>query len=373
MGKKFDEIKGVFNKNKNKLEQIEVSKYPAIIFNYGYPEGTALRRINDTVYINKMDQIKFGNNHDFSLSDILEILLLKLGLTNEDVVKMDDIIFVRDRGCDNYEYRINFSINDVYVYKMIFRYNDHWDINPTFIFVKDNESVGYKIHIRDLENGIIQLNEEFYEIETDDYIKYRRDYSYLRFNCMVKKGYNSLWLELYEPNGYVHDKNDLRFKLDKEDELRDYLCSLEFPVRIDEVYKRLCRDFLGDVSKYPCIDLEIMTYDMINGCDVVTDKLIMHDGEWKTFGITKGNKTIMLDSDGTWSYRLLGSNLDVKLSMNINEDDVSYTIKGSSKEDVDRYFDELVKSDIRGANSEIEDTKKLVKIMFERDGKGYDR
>lgn len=256
---------------------------------------------------------------------------------------------------------------------MIFRYNDHWDTNPTFVFVKDNESFGYKIHIHDEENGIIGLNKEFYEIEIDDYIKYHRDYSYLRFNCMVQRGYYSLYLELYRPKGYVFDKNDFRYKLDNEDGLRDYLCNLEFPVRIDEVYKKLSRDFLGDVSKYSCINLEIMTYDNVNDCDVVTDSIIINDGEWKTFGMTKDNKTIMLEADGDWSYRLLGSNLDVKLSMNIREDEVSYTIKGRTKDEIDKYFDGFVKDDIRGADSVVEDTKKLVKIMFEREDKGYDR
>ena len=155
---------------------------------------------------------------------------------------------------------------------------------------------------------------------------------------------------------YEHNVYSSKYKLDNEDKLRDYLMSLKFPIRIDEVYKKIQRDFLGDISKYPTIKLECMTFDHCNGIDVVSDKILITDGEWKNFGMTRGKKTIMLEHTGEWSYKLLDSNMDVKLSMNIEEDDVSYKIHGQSKEELDKYFNEYVKKDIEDANIEVDKT-----------------
>ena len=118
--------------------------------------------------------------------------------------------------------------------------------------------------------------------------------------------------------------------------------------------------------------LECMTFDHCNGEDVVSDKILISHGEWKSFGMTRGNKTIMLEHNGEWSYRLLDSNMEVKLAMKI-EEDVSYSIHGRTKEELDCYFNQYVKKDMDDANNEVEKIKKLVKCIFERDDKNYDR
>ena len=366
MGIMIEKIRGIFNKDKNKNIHVmlEEKKYPTVTFN--------IDENNEEYFLEKMKQIKFGNNHDCCLPDILEQLLLKIGLNIDDVVKINDINYVRNID-DQHDYIVNFSINDVNLYKFIFRYDDMWDIHPTLIFVKDNESFGYNMHIDVIDKKLMNLRDSFYEIETD-YGIYRRDYSYGMANYMVRWGYYSLNLEVYEHKDYRYDiMNSYKYKLDNEDKLRDYLMSLKFPVRIDEVYKKIQRDFLGDISKYPTIKLECMTFDHCNGIDVVSDKILITDGEWKNFGMTRGNKTIMLEHTGEWSYRLLDSNMDVKLSMNIEEDDVSYKIHGQSKEELDKYFNEYVKKDIEDANIEVDKTKKLVRSIFEREDIYNDR
>lgn len=360
MGIMIEKIRGIFNKDKNKNIHVvlEEKKYPTVTFD--------VDENNEEYFLGKMKQIKFGNNHDCCLSDILEQLLLEIGLNIDDVVKINDINYVRNID-DQHDYIVNFSINDVNLYKFIFRYDDMWDTNPMFIFVKDNESFGYNMDIDHIFKKVDELINTFYEIETD-YGIYRRDYSYGMANYMVRWGYYSLNLEVYEHNVYSS-----KYKLDNEDKLRDYLMSLKFPIRIDEVYKKIQRDFLGDISKYSTIKLECMIFDHCNGIDVVSDKILITDGEWKNFGMTRGKKTIMLEHTGEWSYKLLDSNMDVKLSMNIEEDDVSYKIHGQSKEELDKYFNEYVKKDIEDANIEVDKTKKLVRSIFEREDIYNDR
>ena len=366
MGIMIEKIRGIFNKDKNKniYVMLEEKKYPTVTFN--------IDENNEEYFLGKMKQIKFGNNHDCCLSDILEQLLLEIGLNIDDVVKINDINYVRNID-DQHDYIVNFSINDVNLYKFIFRYDDMWDTNPMFIFVKDNESFGYHMDIDVILKKVTWLRDSFYEIETD-YGIYRRDYSYGMANYMVRWGYYSLNLEVYEHKGYRYDiMNSYKYMLDNEDKLRDYLMSLKFPIRIDEVYKKIQRDFLGDISKYSTIKLECMIFDHCNGIDVVSDKILITDGEWKNFGMTRGNKTIMLEHTGEWSYKLLDSNMDVKLSMKIEEDDVSYKIHGQSKEELDKYFNEYVKKDIEDANIEVDKTKKLVRSIFEREDIYNDR
>ena len=163
MGIMIEKIRGIFNKDKNKNNYVmlEEKRYPTITFDAD--------ENNEEYFLGKMKQIKFGNNHDCCLSDILEQLLLKIGLNIDDVVKINSINYVKNID-DQHDYIVGFSINDVNLYKFIFRYDDMWDPKPMFIFVKDNESFGYNMHIDVIDKKLMNLRDSFYEIETDHVI-----------------------------------------------------------------------------------------------------------------------------------------------------------------------------------------------------------
>ena len=45
------------------------------------------------------------------------------------------------------------------------------------------------------------------------------------------------------------------------------MCSLTFPVKIDEVYKKICDISLGDTSEYSYVSLKVTKYDLFDGLD----------------------------------------------------------------------------------------------------------
>ena len=330
-----------------------------------------LDNYNEEYFINKMKDIKIFDYRWYEILDIIDNLLLNVGFNNGDNILINDINFILNNSKNEYDYVIDFSVNGEDCYKFIFRYNDIWDMKPMFIFVKGNERYCYNISFNDREDNLLSLKNMYYEVCMGD-ILYRREYSYMKANYVVLKDDYTLNLEIYKQYGYLNNKDDdYRYVLDNEDMLRYYLMNLEFPVRIDSVYDKIQREFLGNISDYPMINLEVMTFDHINGIDVISDKILIKDGKWKMFGMTNGNKIVMLEDNGNWSYKLLDSNLDVKISMKM-DDDISYTIHGDSKEELEQYFSMYLVNDMVDVNKGIENTKKLVKKMFGGNDR-YDR
>lgn len=107
MGKYLEKINAIFNKNKNNYVMLEEKKYLTVTFN--------LDKNREEYFLKKMIDITFGNNYDYCLSDIIEKLLLKIGLGINDVVRIDNITYIGDKDDDKYDYVVEFSINGVYL------------------------------------------------------------------------------------------------------------------------------------------------------------------------------------------------------------------------------------------------------------------
>lgn len=165
------------------------------------------------------------------------------------------------------------------------------------------------------------------------------------------------------------------YNLNNENELIKYLCSLTFPVKIDEVYKKICDISLGDTSEYSYVSLKVTKYDLVDGLDEVTDEITLRNGLLENFIITKNNKTIRIDeNDNYWIYEKKMDDGTLLVSYNRKDDKYIQGIVdddrlGNSGKSVG---DDLV--DVGGnAIKDVEDTKKLVRVMLNRGDDIYDR
>jgi len=94
-----------------------------------------------------------------------------------------------------------------------------------------------------------------------------------------------------KPKNYVDG-----MKLDNELELRDYLCGLEFPISIEDVYKKICEISLGDVYEYS--EIRMKCYYEKN----VILSLSLENGEFKSYQVNKDGKEISIDNNGNFMY-----------------------------------------------------------------------
>ena len=156
------------------------------------------------------------------------------------------------------------------------------------------------------------------------------------------------------------------YNLNNEKELIKYLCSLTFPVKIDEVYKKICDISLGDVNEYSFVSLKVTKYDSIDGLDEVIDEITLRNGVLEDFIITRNNKTIRIDgNDNYWIYEKKMDNGTLLVSYNRDDDEyIQGIIYDDRLRDEDKELFDVEDRDI--AIKDVEETKKLVKVMIER-------
>lgn len=305
--------------------------------------------------------------NNITFASILELIFYKLGYKPEDNILIESIHFLRDKdGEDGHQYIVKFSINEVEEGKIIIQYRDYCDMYPMIITDKDNVKTGYNIKIYDREKDDIRLNLVFTEKVYSDSVRYRRDYSYASSIFEIFNSDYNLKLEICRPSS-TDMKLEGKYILDNEEELVKYLLSLSFPIGIDEVYRNLSSEYLGDISKYTSFKLEVNKYNWSKFKYEMTDLIDLYKGRWEKFGMTEYGQTIMLDKDGNWSYRLLETDSLVNFSMNRNDGSASYTVKTNSKINADNCT--FAQDNISFAENEVDSVKKLVRMMFVNDGR----
>ena len=101
------------------------------------------------------------------------------------------------------------------------------------------------------------------------------------------------------------------------------LLCVKFPVDIQLLCKRLSEAFKCDASMFPTISIIVDKKEKDKKEYVVTDKVVLKNGEFHEFVITKNGKRIAVDKFDNWSvknnsYRVAG-NADNHVSYNIND------------------------------------------------------
>ena len=101
------------------------------------------------------------------------------------------------------------------------------------------------------------------------------------------------------------------------------LLCVKFPVDIQLLCKRLSEAFKCDTSMFPTISIIVDKKEKDKKEYVVTDKVVLKNGEFHEFVITKNGKRIAVDKFDNWSvknnsYRVAG-NAENHVSYNVND------------------------------------------------------
>lgn len=131
---------------------------------------------------------------------------------------------------------------------------------------------------------------------------YRRSmFLYNAYFCL-QNGEYQLTINVEVPNNLRPEPlSTFAFKLKNEEDLQQYLLGLTFPIDITEVYNKICEMSLDSVTEYPTLKIEVTK--RINKKDKkTTDMISLRRGRLFKFVMTKDDKNIMIDCDGSWSY-----------------------------------------------------------------------
>lgn len=211
-----------------------------------------------------------------------------------------------------------------------------------------------------LFNSVLKYDRKYgYEstevVSFDEKVGYVRERYDSKVEIRVKNGDYKFYLEVD-----FNEIDEFGKKLDNEIELQKYLMNLEFPISIEEVYKKICEISLGDVSKYSRIVLQCCDNSK-NG--MITDMIVLSDGNFEKFGMTKDGITVFIDKNDNFTYRT--DDVGTGISLNIMGDD---KLKCELSADNDKYMKDYMESlflyDIGDAKKEKENTKKLVRKIF---------
>lgn len=275
--------------------------------------------------------------------------------------KSSDCVYLYDNGHNDLEFYYSVNSQEVnHDNKLHFSYGAFKDRGAQITIENGNKSISYARK----SNNKFEIDLE--EIKVSDVIKYTRHYyssgSIVWFNSKFDDKDYELKLSIFR-----NFNNDEIFRLDNESELEKYLCSLELPVAILDVFKKICEICKIDLSMYDSFNLELHKKNkrFRNESDVISHIKFMH-GEFSSLSYIKDNKKINLKSSGDWSYEMLDDDNLAKLSIDVKNDNITCNIASNNDGEIDDYFKYFALYDINSARSEIENAKKLVKNLFNR-------
>lgn len=334
------------------------------------------RNVDGKVYVEMMKSQRIKNEDGISyICDIEKINrrnIINIVMENKNLDQGIELKFSNKRYST-----INFTLRNEKVLQDYFKslkYSKNIeDIYCDICYILKDEIIKYNNVILNCYNPSTlkkNINSSLEYIFDDSYEKisvisdgieksYLRNYSNDKVDINVSYNDYRFYLEVYYGAGFSTRK------LDNEKELMKYLVGLTFPISIVDVYKKICEISLGDVSKYSRI--------VIRCCNVKdnvkeTDLIVLEDGNFGEFGITKNDKTIFIDKYGNYTYRMSDLTTDVEISIS-SDDRTKCEISTKDGNCMDEYIDSLlVVTDINDARYEKEETKKLVRTIFDKNG-----
>jgi len=298
-----------------------------------------------------------------NISNVFSKLLLNVGFKHEDEIVLYKYFYREDDYLS-----FNYIVNGCNPYKknvIMLEYGKE-DKKPRIVVHTGSKYTRSKI-VYEVDKELNNYKTVSKSLEDKRYGMLNRRYFEDRALFFVEKNDYELCLLVLKSNDMNFDEKGV-YRLKNEKELVSYLNSLVFPVNIDLVYKKICEISLGDASLYSDFSLRVNKFDNIDGLEEVTDEITLRNGVLEDFIITRDSKTIRIDeNDNYWIYeRKLD---DRTLLVSYNREDDSF-IHGTIYEDGIGNGDKSIcenLDEVRDiAVKDVEDTKKLVRVMFER-------
>lgn len=281
-----------------------------------------------------------------------EYILKDLGFNKDDVVYL-------------YEYndmKYLYSVNDKeinYDNIMYLNYGMLFEAPPSIVIKNIDEEIKYHC----ISDSDIVSFDKYYSIKRclDDVI-YTRNYCVDGYYGSIVKDDYKLNISLYNED-YNYYKEDIEILL-CEKELEEYLVSLDFPIKIDEVYKRICEIIGKDIDKYNIFKIEVSENKITNNGFKkynTIDIIKIDNGVIVEFGMTINNKTVFIDSDNNWSYKIMKDDGRV-ISITKSNDNFNYQV--SNNKDMD--FEMLFSQYFEEAKNEVDNVKTRVRSILKK-------
>ncbi len=237
------------------------------------------------------------------------------------------------------------------------RWGSMIDSGPEFIIDYQNESRTYD-YWAEAEEKSAKLKLQHYTIKNpENGNSCYRSFSPYKAHFTLTSDEYSLSIEVARPesiktsilSGYI-------FRLENEEQLQQYLLGLTFPLKLDEVYKRICAISTPTIDEYPSFKMKVKR-KLDEKKDKITDMISLNRGRLKEFIITKGGIAIKIDSDGNWSYD------SSKLIVSQNDQgEVNYSLNSIPSGELSKTptpFEQYSE-----ASKEVEKVKKLTMTML---------
>ncbi len=188
-------------------------------------------------------------------------------------------------------------------------------------------------------------------------------YSYLSpfdASFKVSNGDNTLSIKVSRPKRIHYESGSgYVFRLNNDQELVKYLLELDFPLAIDEVYKKMCEVSTDCVDEYPNYHV-VVEKGIDDKKKQVTDEIMLKDGKLCIFTMTKKGKKVSVDSEGNMLYQ------DNQFSVNEDkEGKVEYHLSIPSMKDLASLG--TIEEHIDKARKEISDARSLAKTISGKD------
>ena len=311
-------------------------------------------------YVNK-DMVKVSYSNWFLKDEINKWLkymdiesfndvLINIGFKKGDCVYLDGIDVNK----------IYYSVNDEGFNKdnyIILLYGQFLESSPKIVISVEDKKRTYGFgYVCGEKDGVVL---EKYEYLLDNGMICKRCYEDNRiFYVISNDKYNLLFNVEYDSN--------IEYDLNVDMELERYFGDLIFPIDIDSMYKEICEIISIDIDMCRIFELRVNEIDKYNH-KFIRDIISLVNGNLVQFGMTKNGKRIFMDDDGNYSYELVSDNeeeLKFKFSLDITDDNISYSVSNNGRNVIDDEMKRLVNERIDNANIDIEDSKKLVRKMF---------
>lgn len=224
-----------------------------------------------------------------------------------------------------------------------------------------NEIKCYNINSLNDEDKKVDISLFYYKKKISDKISCFHKVGNNNTLFIIDNGDYELTLEIY-----LNVDNSLSFSnIIDENKLEEYLVSLEFPIVIDEVYKKVWDILKLDESVIDMFNLVVTKNVDKRKPDEVIDEILIQKGEFWRIIKTSDNRRVSLDKDGNWSYeKLEGDSLLAVKYCEGNEPKYRYSFKDRSKEESGYFSEEGLSELKKDAKSEVYGINKLVRTMF---------
>lgn len=278
-------------------------------------------------------------------------LLFKLGLNSKDTIYLNYVSNQKGKLIFGYSVN-NKSLDNGEVNKItLVSYGNNFSGYPEVTVENGDEKYVF-------ECSLVHSSNSLNDIRLIEFMK-----KLPNGNTYVRKNINNvICIELY--NGHYkfvfHTKiskfssNNRNIQLAYEKEFEEFVFNLQFPFSLFDIYSKVCELAFGSIDRCSDIFLSLSSYDNDIENYYVDDLIHIICGEVVDFVITKDGKRISTSMNDGWSYRT-----DKFYVSQDQEDGVTYIEDdGLDCEPFDSRFDMALE--------EVEDVKKLARVMFNK-------